>query len=78
MGTMDSTYYRLTCKGCGAVDEPVARERGGGGYSAGSWSVPESEVFSLSLENSYGEEIIRSASCPCGGEVEVRITRTGA
>ncbi len=76
MGIIDSTHYRLTCKACGAVDTPSAHQKGSA-YSGGSWSGPDSKVFSLRTEPSYGEDVIKSASCPCGGEVEVVITRTG-
>lgn len=76
MGIIDSTHYRLTYKACGTVDTPSAHQKGSG-YSGGSWSGPDSKVFSLRTEPSYGEDVIKSASCPCGGEVEVVITRTG-
>lgn len=76
MGIIDSTHYRLTCKACGTVDTPAAHEKGSV-YSGGSWSGPDSKVFALRCENQHGEDVIKSASCPCGGEVTVEITRTG-
>lgn len=76
MGIIDSTHYSLTCTSCGAIDTPSAHQKGSA-YSGGSWSGPDSKVFLLHTEDSYGEDVIKSASCPCGGEVEVKITRTG-
>lgn len=76
MGIIDSTHYRLTCKASGTIDTPSAHEKGSA-YSGGSWSGPESKVFSLRIERCYGEPVIKSASFPCGGEVEVITTRTG-
>lgn len=77
MGIIDSTRYRLTCSSCGTVETAAAHQTGSA-YSSGPWRSPKADTFKLRLEHdAYDEPVIKSAQCPCGGEVEVVIAGTG-
>ncbi|HIE5650722.1 TPA: hypothetical protein ACXNQV_002592 [Stenotrophomonas maltophilia] len=73
MGIIDSTHYRLKCGACGRV-ESLSVHQYGSSYSGGTWGTPKAEKFLLRNEEQFGEMVIKSASCDCGGEAEIEIS----
>lgn len=72
MGIIDTTRYTLTCKACGKIERAVAHEYGSA-YSGGTWSYPKASTFQLITEAIGAEHVVQSGTCPCGGEVDVKV-----